>query len=47
MKKMADALKACGGDVQLTLYPVEGHDAWSQTYNRSDLYEWFLKHRRP
>lgn len=46
-RKTAETLRACGGDVRLTIYPVDGHDAWSQTYNRSDLYDWFLKHRRP
>lgn len=50
VKKARDLLKAieaCGGDVQLTLHPEQGHDAWTRTYETSELYEWFLKHRRP
>jgi len=45
-KKTVETFRACGGDVRLTVYPAKGHDAWTQTYNRSDLYEWFLQHRR-
>lgn len=45
-KKAVQALRACGGDVQLAVYPLEGHDAWTRTYHRADLYEWFLMHRR-
>jgi predicted peptidase len=45
-KRLARALGECGGEVHLTIYPREGHDAWTETYRRQDLYEWFLKHRR-
>ena len=45
-KKLARSLEECGAAVELTLYPREGHDAWTETYRRRDLYEWFLKHRR-
>ena len=45
-KAMVDALKDCGGDVQLTIYPEAAHDAWTETYDNPKLYEWFLKHRR-
>src|SRR4029453_7206437 len=31
-------------EVKLTLYPREGHPAWTETYRRTDLYECFLKH---
>ena len=43
---MVDALKKCGGDVRLTVYPEAGHDSWTETYNNPELYEWFLKHTR-
>lgn len=45
-KAMYQALKACGVDVQFTLYPDAGHDAWTDTYQNPDLYTWFLAHRR-
>jgi len=45
-KKIAEALRACGGDAKRTIYPRKGHDAWSETYGRPDLYQWFLNHRR-
>lgn len=44
--EMVDALKAAGGDVQLTRYPEAGHDSWTETYNNPKLYEWFLSHTR-
>jgi predicted peptidase len=43
-KRLARELESCGGDVELTVYPRDGHDAWTETYRRQDLYEWFLKH---
>ena len=46
-KEMVDALKACGGNVQLTVYPDVEHDSWTQTYDNPELYEWFLQHTRP
>jgi predicted peptidase len=45
-KKMVDALKRCGGDVQLTIYPEAGHDSWTETYDNPKLYEWFLQHSK-
>ena len=43
---MVNALKACGGQVKLTVYPEAGHDSWTETYNNDELYKWFLSHRR-
>jgi predicted peptidase len=47
-KKLARALERCGGrgEVKLTIYARDGHDAWTETYRRHDLYEWFLKHAK-
>ena len=28
------------------LYPEADHDSWTETYEGSELYEWFLSHRR-
>ena len=46
-QQMVDALKACGGDVKLTIYPGVGHDSWTQTYNNPELYDWLLTHHLP
>ena len=43
---MIEAIKACDGNVLLTVYPEAGHDSWTQTYNNPELYEWFLQHQR-
>lgn len=43
---MVNALKACGGDAGLTVYPKAEHDSWTVTYNNKELYNWFLKHRK-
>jgi beta-glucosidase len=45
-EKMVEALRACGGDVRLTVYEGVGHDAWTRTYENPALYAWFLQHRR-
>jgi predicted peptidase len=44
--KMAEAMKAAGVEVELTLYPELGHDSWTTTYRNDALYTWFLSHRR-
>jgi predicted peptidase len=43
---MVDALKKRGGNVKLTVYPEAGHDAWTETYDNPELYEWLLEQRR-
>jgi predicted esterase len=43
---MVDALRACGGDVRFTVYPDAGHDSWTEAYDTSELYTWFLSHSR-
>jgi predicted peptidase len=46
-QEMVDAVKAAGNqDVQFTIYPEAGHDAWTETYNNPKLYEWFLSHKK-
>jgi len=42
-QQMVDALHNCGNDANLTIYPEAGHDAWTETYNNQELYDWFLK----
>ncbi len=45
-ERMVDALKKCGAEPRLTVYPEAQHDSWTETYNNPGLYEWFLQHRR-
>ena len=45
-KTPVEALKACGSDVKLTIYPEAQHDSWTETYNNPELYDWFLQHQR-
>jgi predicted peptidase len=45
-QKLVDALQACGGNVQLTIYPGIKHDSWTQTYDNPALYQWFMSHSR-
>jgi len=45
IRRFERTLRGCGGDVRLTLYDRARHDAWTETYDRRDLYEWFLNHR--
>lgn len=43
---MVERLKACGGDVTLTIYEGYDHDSWTDTYRREDVYEWLLSHTK-
>jgi hypothetical protein len=33
-------------DVKLTIYPDTGHVCWTQAYEGTELYDWFLRHSR-
>ena len=43
--KMVDAVKCHGGDAKLTVYPENGHNAWSDTYADPEVFSWLLQHR--
>ncbi|QGQ93581.1 phospholipase [Paenibacillus psychroresistens] len=43
-ESMVEALLACGGNVKFTIYSGVKHDAWTETYDNPELYEWFLQH---
>ncbi len=45
-EKMVQALNEAGADVQYTVYPEAGHNAWTRTYKNPGLYEWMLSHTR-
>lgn len=42
-QQMVTALKNCGNNAKFTIYPETGHDAWTETYNNPELYDWLLK----
>lgn len=44
--EMIEALRQAGGTPRLTIYPDAGHDAWTETYNNPEFYEWLLSHKR-
>lgn len=41
-RRIYSALKSCGGDVELFIYPECDHDCWSKTYANDDNYDWLL-----
>lgn len=43
--RIVQSLKNAGGNVKYTIYPMAGHNSWTETYNNPKLYEWFLSHR--
>lgn len=45
-EKTAESLKACGGDVRLTLVERAGHNVEMQVYGEVEIYEWLLEHSR-
>lgn len=44
--EVVDALESCGANVNITLYPDTGHDAWTPTYTNPAFYEWLLQHSK-
>lgn len=44
-KKMVEAVKKCGGEAELTVYPENDHDAWSDTFSNPEVFAWLLKHQ--
>lgn len=41
-RKMVDAVNTSGGSAKLTVYPENGHDAWSDTYANPEVFKWLL-----
>lgn len=40
-----DALRACGGTADFTVYPGVGHDAWTPAYQDPALVPWLMQQR--
>jgi len=46
-RRMVEALRELGADVQYTEYEGVGHNAWDPAYAEQALMPWLLSHRRP
>lgn len=44
--KMVDAVNQNGGNARLTIYPENGHDAWSDTYGNPEVFDWLLSYEK-
>lgn len=42
-EKMVDAVRKAGGHARLTIYPENGHNAWSDTYSNPEVFAWLLQ----
>lgn len=36
-------LKACNGNVSLTVFEDAGHDSWTRVYDNKEIYDWMLQ----
>ncbi|MBI9066789.1 MAG: dienelactone hydrolase family protein [Salinivirgaceae bacterium] len=43
---MVDAMNANGAEVKFTIYKGVDHFSWIPAYNESELFEWFLSHKK-
>jgi predicted peptidase len=41
-RRMAEAMKALGGEVRYTEYPGVGHNSWDKAYAEPELFTWLL-----
>jgi predicted peptidase len=44
-RKMAEALRAAGGDIKYTEYPGVAHDSWVKAYAEPELAPWLLQQK--
>lgn len=44
--RMVERLAAGGADVTFTVMEGYGHDCWTETYHREDIYDWLLSHHK-
>lgn len=45
-QKMVNAVNASGGSANLTIYPENDHNAWSDTYSNPEVFQWLLTHQK-
>lgn len=43
-KELVDEMKKYGADIKFTIYKDAGHDVWTATYKKQELYDWFLSY---
>lgn len=43
--KMVDAVNENDGSAKLTIYPENGHNAWSDTYSNYDVFKWLFNNK--
>lgn len=43
--KMVAAVNNNGGNAKITIYPHNDHNAWTDTYNNPEVYEWLLSNK--
>ncbi len=43
---LTERVNACGGKARLTVYPDNGHDAWTDTFKNREVFEWLLSNRK-
>ncbi len=43
--KMVAAVNNSGGNAKITIYPNNDHNAWTDTYNNPEVYEWLLSNK--
>jgi predicted peptidase len=45
-ENIVKALNVLGSPVKFTLYPEADHDAWTETYNNPELWEWLMQQHK-
>ena len=45
-RRMVEAVRGAGGDIQYTEYPGVGHNSWDKAYGSEEAIEWLLAQRR-
>ena len=45
-QSVIDTLNSCGGNPTFTIYSDLFHDAWTRTYNNSEIYDWLLSKQK-
>lgn len=42
--KMVEKINKLGGNAKLTIYPENAHNAWTDTYQNQEVFNWLLQH---
>ena len=44
-RRLVDSVNKNGGNAKLTIYPENGHDAWIDTYDSYEVFNWLLTYK--